>query len=90
VRGNHLKSHVNLSHLSTHFVCLFLYGITGLSASNQRITDTGKTPKREFGNGLGVSVDISAFFFFLSLSNNANCMGFFLVFLSFHKTFLTI
>ena len=34
-------------HSQSPFV-FFLYGHTGLSASNQRITDTGKTPRREF------------------------------------------
>ena len=64
----------------THNLLLFsfLYGHTGLSASNQRITDTGKTPRREFfGNLNGVLLDM-----FLSLHYpTTDLHGIFLFFL---------
>lgn len=82
--------------ITTHNLLLFsfLYGHTGLSASNQRITDTGKTPRREFffGNGNGVLLDM-----FSSLPHHpiTDLHGIFLLFsfvlfiTSFHKTLLT-
>jgi hypothetical protein len=67
VRRKHLRPHINLSHLSTHFVCLFLYGITGLSVSNQRITDTGKILQTGIWEWIGRFLDIPAFLFSFSL-----------------------